>query len=283
MIPYDPTSRPLLPYSWPLIILIKASSTIAIISCLYLNYCSSKPPLTLTSSRRKIGVTLAPPFFFPLPLSSSVCRLRKLLEVLEDIAVDVPKAPVHLGEILGKLTAVGALHLDKVCAGILEGGPEPGLFVDSGFAGDLLASYLAVYREHALDPPGPEGPIADAKIQPELFLAEYERGDAKKVAQLKEKLKLPGGDPAADKVGGVPPVLVLCSTVQAIGDPCPGTSWDLWDSFRRKEEPCYPSPPPRYPSLPLAIRLPSSSPILFAVQRAEVTAYPYPLSFLKLP
>jgi len=47
-------------------------------------------------------------------------------------------------------------------------------------------------REHALDPPGPEGAIAGARIQPELFLADFERGDAKKVAAFTEKLQLPG-------------------------------------------------------------------------------------------
>lgn len=80
---------------------------------------------------------------------------RQLLNALDDITVDVPKAPAQVGEVLAALVASKAVDLKVIGQHILEADPEDDespegedtLLVSGGRAAELLGALLSKLRD----------------------------------------------------------------------------------------------------------------------------------------
>ena len=77
---------------------------------------------------------------------------RKLLDKLDDVTVDVPKAPVQVGDVLASVVAAGFADMKVIAQHIKEAdadpqeGEEP-MAIDSGVALKALGSFLKGLKE----------------------------------------------------------------------------------------------------------------------------------------
>lgn len=108
---------------------------------------------------------------------------------LEDIRVDVPKAPEQIGDVLGYLVNGDLLEFSEVMAHIKEADMEPTpegedtMMVDSGTARDLVGAFLRVLKELKED-----GELSSSLecLDVAPYLPSYER-DSGAIAKFREK------------------------------------------------------------------------------------------------
>jgi hypothetical protein len=116
--------------------------------------------------------------------------VRSLLNKLEDIRVDVPKAPEQVGDVLGFLVNEGLLDLDNLMLEIREADMEPPpdgedtMMVDSGTAKDLVGAFFKVLKELKED-----GELCSQLKGFDLspYFPSYERSDENAVADFKKR------------------------------------------------------------------------------------------------
>lgn len=109
---------------------------------------------------------------------------------LEDIRVDVPKAPEQVADVLGFLVNEGLLDFDSLMAHIREADMEPTpegedtMMVDSGTAKELLGGFLKVLKE--LKEEGElSSQLKNLDVTP--YFPSYERDDLEMIAAFKTK------------------------------------------------------------------------------------------------
>ena len=115
---------------------------------------------------------------------------RSLLNKLEDIRVDVPKAPEQIGDLLSFLVNENSLDLEKLMVDIHEADMEPApegedtMMVDSGTAKDLLGVFLKGLKSLK-----EEGELSSQlkSIKLEKYFPSYERDDPEQISLFKQK------------------------------------------------------------------------------------------------
>ncbi|GJP81122.1 hypothetical protein CLOP_g11299 [Closterium sp. NIES-67] len=106
--------------------------------------------------------------------------LVRVFQDLEDWSVDAPKAPQHVGRLIGRLVAAGAIPLADVARLVKAGGAEEGSLVEMGEGIKVMVAVVEA---------GPEG-----------FMDERARGRKEKVEEARKALGLAG---AADPLEAV--------------------------------------------------------------------------------
>lgn len=90
-------------------------------------------------------------FFFPVCVSSNLMfsiftSFELVLENLEDMVIEAPKAPEYLGRILAKVIIEDVLPLKDVARLIHKVGEQPGRLLEIGLAGDVLGNVLETIK-----------------------------------------------------------------------------------------------------------------------------------------
>lgn len=111
--------------------------------------------------------------------------VRELLNVLDDVAVDAPKAPAQLGGLLGALVAEGAAELKPLCQHILEAEGEDETIVASGTAGKVVTALLREWGSRA-DAEAVNAGWTAAALELPAFFPEDERAKVVDVSSLLE-------------------------------------------------------------------------------------------------
>lgn len=116
--------------------------------------------------------------------------VRSLLNKLEDIRVDVPKAPEQIGDVLSSLVNEEVLDFDALMLHIreadMEATPEgeDTMMVDSGTAKDLIGVFLRGLKE--LQEQGEiSSRLKGLNVTP--YFPSYERNDPKVISSFKER------------------------------------------------------------------------------------------------
>ena len=111
--------------------------------------------------------------------------VRELLNVLDDVAVDAPKAPAQLGGLLGALVAEGAAELKPLCQHILEAEGEDETIVASGTAGKVVTALLREW-DSRVDAEAVHAGWTAAALELPAFFPEDERAKVVDVSSLLE-------------------------------------------------------------------------------------------------
>ena len=111
--------------------------------------------------------------------------VRELLNVLDDVAVDAPKAPAQLGALLGALVAEGAAELKPLCQHVLEAEGEDETIVASGTAGKVVTALLREWGSRA-DAEAVNAGWSAAALELPAFFPEDERAKVVDVSSLLE-------------------------------------------------------------------------------------------------
>ena len=111
--------------------------------------------------------------------------VRELLNVLDDVAVDAPKAPAQLGGLLGALVAEGAAELKPLGQHILEAEGEDETIVASGTAGKVVTALLREWGSRA-DAEAVNAGWTAAALELPAFFPEDERAKVVDVSSLLE-------------------------------------------------------------------------------------------------
>ena len=76
----------------------------------------------------------------------STIRFRAVLDNLEEMVTDAPKAGEFFGRMLARVLIEGLVSLGELGRLIEQAGEEPGQLVEAGLASDLLAATLETMR-----------------------------------------------------------------------------------------------------------------------------------------
>lgn len=136
-----------------------------------------------------------------LPAADAAKALRTVLDSMEDLRIDAPKAPEHAGTLIGALVVGGVLDLKPMAQHILTAGPpdaeadEPPALVDSGVALKVLGAVMRQVSEKKGDA-AMLSAWQSAGLELEAFLPEHDRQDKehlkREVAKAGLQLLLPG-------------------------------------------------------------------------------------------
>ncbi|KAL3683609.1 hypothetical protein R1sor_001631 [Riccia sorocarpa] len=88
----------------------------------------------------------------PLVTSDHIVKgFQMVLSTLEDITVDVPRAPEYVAGMFAKLIAAEIMSLPQVGTLLREGGMDPGSLLDSGDALIIVGSVLDAFRKEKVE------------------------------------------------------------------------------------------------------------------------------------
>ncbi|CAI7864233.1 unnamed protein product [Closterium sp. NIES-53] len=130
-----------------------------------------------------------PPLFTSDQIQQGLVRV---FQELEDWSVDAPKAPQHVGRLIGRLVAAGAIPLADVARLVKSGGAEEGSLVEMGEGMKVMAAVVGAVRAEKGEKEAGEMVRVAGIEGPEEFMEERARGRKEKVEEARKALGLAG-------------------------------------------------------------------------------------------